>query len=85
LGNFGLRIPRRRREMAIVKFYPKDAAENPDNVLELAMGVYESVLILGYNEEGYLDPRVSLNLDVEEMLFLIEKFKFKLLAGDYDE
>lgn len=31
----------------VVKFYPPNAAEQADNVLEQAMGVYSDVLIIG--------------------------------------
>lgn len=71
--------------MNIIKFYPKDAAENPDNVLEQAIGAYESLLILGFDHEGNLDPRASTNIDIGEILIMIEKFKVKLLNGDYGE
>lgn len=68
----------------VVKFYPRNAADNPDNVLEQAVGEYESVLILGWNRDGNLDVRSSSNLvDGGDLLWLVEKFKFNLLAGDY--
>lgn len=68
----------------IVEFTPIDAAKDPDVVLEKAKGSYKSVLILGWDKEGYLDPRASLNLTGREMLWLVEVFKTKLVAGDYD-
>ncbi len=70
----------------VVKFYPKDAAKDADNVLEQALGVYDEVLIIGYRRggEGEMDARATLGLkDGGDVLWLIEKFKFKLLAGDY--
>ena len=70
----------------VVKFYPKDAAKNPDNVLEQAIGVYDEVLVIGWrkDEEGTMDARTSLGLiDGGDLLWLIETFKFKLLRGDY--
>ena len=33
--------------MSVVKLYPANAAENPDNVLELAKGKLENVAIIG--------------------------------------
>jgi hypothetical protein len=69
----------------IVKFYPKNAASDPDNVLEQAMGAYSHVLILGWRkDDGSLDGRASLNLkDGGDVLWILETFKFRLLAGDY--
>lgn len=67
----------------IVKFYPMNAANNPDNVFEQAIGEYESVFIVGYNKEGEFDPRASLNLTQKDILWLIEMFKIKMMNGDY--
>ena len=66
------------------KSYPKDAAKKPDNVLEQAMGNYESVFVIGYDVDGELDARSTLNLDPEEIIFMLEMFKHKLFAGDYE-
>lgn len=68
----------------LVKLYPKDAAKDPDNVLEQAIGQYEEVFIIGKGKDGTIDPRSSLGLSVEEVLMILETFKFKLLRGDYD-
>lgn len=66
------------------KFYPKNAAKISDNVLEQAMGQYGSLLILGYDHEGQMDVRASLDLsDGGDILWLLEVFKSKLLNGDY--
>lgn len=40
-----------------VNFYPKDAAKNPDNVLEKAIGNYDSLLIVGYDHSGVMQVR----------------------------
>jgi len=69
----------------IIKHYPKNAAENPDNVLEQAVGHYQDVLILGWNKLDCLEIRSSLGLDVRDLLVLVEVFKFKLLNGDYSD
>lgn len=58
-------------------------AVNPDTVLDAAKGQYESVLVLGYDENGVLDARASLNMQAKDILFLVECFKLKLLNGDY--
>lgn len=70
----------------VVKFYPKDAAKDADNVLEQAIGVYDEVLVIGWrkDEQGTMDARATLGLkDGADVLWLIEKFKFNLLAGVY--
>lgn len=69
----------------VVKFYPMNAAENPDYVLEQALGAYKEVFIIGTNEEGHMEIRGTLGLTKARMIFLMESFKFNLLAGVYDE
>lgn len=69
----------------VVKFYPKDAATDPDNVLEQAMGQYNEVMILGWNKDGDLDARATLGLKGgADILWLMESFKHNLMAGAYD-
>lgn len=68
----------------VVKFYPKDAAKDADNVLEQAMGVYSEVLIIGWDKDGKFDARATLGLnDGAECLWLVEAFKTKLMNGDF--
>lgn len=68
----------------VVKFYPSDAAKNPDAVLEQAVGFYSDVLVIGWGKSGVLDVRGSLGLkDGADVLWLLEVFKHKLLSGDY--
>lgn len=68
----------------VTKFYPKDAAKNPDNVLEQAVGVYDEVFIIGYDKDGALDVRSSTNFTTASIVFALEVFKTKLFLGDYD-
>lgn len=59
---------------------PPDAAGDVDRVLERAHGKYESILMLGVNKETLaLEINVS-GLDVPQALWLMEQFKFNLLA-----
>lgn len=67
----------------VVKFYPEGAANNPDNVLEQAVGVYDQVFIIGYDKDGKLDVRSSLNFELSQIFFALGAFKFKVLNGDY--
>lgn len=69
----------------VQKLYPANAAENPDNVLEQAVGVYEKVLVLGFDREGALDCRGSLNLTDDQAVFLVEAFKHQVLANGLSE
>ena len=58
-------------------------AANPDTVLEKAIGQLESVLVIGYDKNGHLDVRASMNIQHKDILWLIELFKTKMLNGDY--
>lgn len=70
----------------VEKFYPANAAENPDNVLEQACGQFDSVLVIGWDKDGNLDARASLDLkDGGEVLWLLEAFKHNLMSGAYQE
>lgn len=70
----------------VVKFYAADAAKSADNVLELAAGVYDQVLLLGWDKDGNFDARATLGLkDGGDILWLVETFKHKLMSGDYIE
>jgi hypothetical protein len=68
----------------VVQFFAKDAAKDPDNVLEQAKGRYASVLILGWTkDEDTLEGRCSTNLTHENLLYLSSQFNHNLLSGDY--
>ncbi len=67
----------------VIKFYPKNAAENPDNVLEQAIGTYDEVLIIGWDKSDELIVRANLKISGRDALWLVEQFKVKLLRGDY--
>jgi hypothetical protein len=71
--------------MSVVSIAKNSPADSPDVVLEKAKGVYESVFVIGYTEDGYIDARGSLNLGPKETLYLLEQFKMNLLLGDFDE
>lgn len=67
----------------IVKFHPKNAAKDPDYVLEQAIGQYKNMLIIGWDKNDMLDVRSDTELKTSDILYLIEKFKHKLIRGDY--
>lgn len=60
-------------------------AYDPDNLLEKAVGQYESVLVIGYDKDGALDVRASLNITVAEINFMLDVFKAQLLSGKYSD
>ncbi|MGC4008863.1 MAG: hypothetical protein QM805_07730 [Pseudomonas sp.] len=62
---------------------PQDLANNPDVVLNSAMGHFERVLVLGYNKKGEIDAFGSLNFPNEMLVFAMERLKHKIMAGDY--
>ena len=68
----------------VKKFYGKDAAKNPDYVLEQAVGKFRDCLVLGYDKDGFMDIRASLGLTKAELLLLREVFKHNLVAGNYN-
>lgn len=69
-------------ESNIIKFR---TSASPDDVLDAANGVYDSVLIIGWNKGDYLEIRTSDNLSTKsDLLYLIEVFKNRLMNGDYD-
>jgi len=68
----------------IVRFYPADSAKDPDAVLEQAVGAFKSVLIIGWDKNGDLQARATLDLaDGGEVLWLLEGFKHNLMCGVY--
>jgi len=69
----------------IVKFPDMNAASNPDVVLEEAKGAFESVVLVGWDKDGRLDARATLNLSAAEINWLISVFQQKLLRGDYTD
>ena len=69
----------------VISLITKDAAKDPNVVLEGAKDDYNSVLVIGWDKEDNLSIRSTLGLNASECLWLIEVFKHKLVAGDYDE
>ena len=69
----------------VVKFYPANAAQNPDMVLEQAVGEFSDVFMIGFTHDGDLEARASTGLKQKDGLWLIEMFKFGMLDGAYAE
>lgn len=69
----------------VEKFYPANAADHADNVLEQAMGRYRSVLVLGWDRDGEFDARATTDLaDGGDVLWLVEVFKHKLMSLGFE-
>ena len=68
----------------IISLHTSNDAIGADIVVEEAIGVYENVVIIGWNKEEELEVRASLNLSQSDILWLIETFKARLLSGEYD-
>ena len=68
----------------IISLHTSNDVIGADIVVEEAIGVYENVVIIGWNKEEELEVRASLNLSQSDILWLIETFKARLLSGEYD-
>ena len=66
-----------------VEFKTGEISLEPNKVLDAAKDNYTSVLIIGWDNEGYLDVRSTNNLDQKDCLYLAQMFTNKLLNGDY--
>ena len=69
----------------VIKFYPKNAAEKIDNVLEQAVGVFDRAIIIGYDKNGDFDVRASLNFVQMDIIYALDLFKHRLLNGRGDK
>ena len=66
-----------------VEFKTGEVSLNANTVLDEAKDNYASVLVIGWNTEGYLDILSTNNLDQKDCLYLAQMFTHKLLSGDY--
>lgn len=69
----------------MVKFRPASEMESADAVLERAQGVFDEVLVIGFNKAGEVEGRVTLGMTERDAVWLMETLKFALLAGECDE
>jgi len=65
----------------VQKFYPANAAEKADNVLEQCLGSFEDVLVLGLDSDGGLDIRVTTTLRDAEVIALIARANFIMMRA----
>ena len=67
----------------IVKFYPANAAESADYVLEQAVGVYDDVVIIGTDKSGAIDVRATASTTDPQILWMMEAFKLRMLSSQW--
>jgi hypothetical protein len=60
----------------VIKLHP---AADPDEVIRQAIGIYESVVILGWTKDETFSGRSSLNLSAGDAVLLVELFKSAVL------
>jgi hypothetical protein len=60
----------------VIKLRP---GEDPDEVLQSAIGEYQSVVVIGWDKEDRFNGRSSLNLEAAEVILLIELLKSAIL------
>jgi hypothetical protein len=68
----------------ITTLYPKDAAKNPDFVLEQAIGKYADLVIIGYNHDDELEVRSNTTFSEAEVMNAIKTFEHNYYGGMYD-
>lgn len=64
---------------------PQMTAHDADVVITSAVGRFERVFILGYTKDGQIDAFGSLNFPNEQIVFALERFKHKIMMGDYGQ
>ena len=71
--------------MSVINFPVLDAAKDPNIVLDEAKDQFDSLIVIGWNKDDTLDARATLNLSAQEINWMLDVFKQKLLMGDYSE
>ena len=64
----------------VTKLHTKKSAEEPDALLEMAKGDFDSVTIIGINKDGHLEARATTNISTAELLYFLEQMKLHLLT-----
>jgi len=66
-----------------VDFKTGEKCLDANSVLDESKDNFTSLIVIGWDNETYLDVRSTTNLDQKDILYLVEMFKHKLLSGDY--
>lgn len=56
----------------VIKLHP---ADDPDEVLQAAIGLYQCVVVLGWTKDDKFSGRSTMNLTPGEAILLVELFK----------
>ena len=64
----------------VTKFYPKNAAKDPNFVLEQSIDVFNEVIVIGCTEDGRLEVRSSTNISRERINWMIDQAKSLVLS-----
>lgn len=67
----------------VIKF--RKGEETPDELLDCAKGVYESLVVIGYDNEGFLQVTKNNLLTPAEINFMIDQLKRNLIEGNITE
>lgn len=68
----------------VVRFRPANEMEGADAVLERAQGIFDEVLVIGFNKQGEVEGRVTLGMTERDAVWMMEILKFAMMNGDYD-
>ncbi len=68
----------------VVQFVLPLTRLSPEDALEAAKGQFDQCFVIGYGHDGMLHFFSSRNFKPNEVLFCLEQFKARLIAGDYD-
>jgi hypothetical protein len=66
-----------------VEFKTGELSIEPNKVLDEAKDNYTSLVVIGWDKEGFLDVRSTNNLDQKDCVYLSNLFTHKILSGDY--
>jgi len=66
----------------VVDLFSDDEEITVDEVLEMSKGMFDSVIIIGYNTEGQVAVSTSPGLTSKDSLWLVEALKAVIMKGD---
>lgn len=63
----------------VITLFP---SKSPNEVLENAKGNFKDVIVIGFNEEGFLVSIRSMGLSRAEVILALEMYKADMLSGE---
>jgi len=67
----------------LLKVYPDNAQKDPDKVLQCAVGDFSEVIVLGFNKDGHIEGRVSLELNEMDAYYLLQALAADILSNKF--